>query len=535
MGVTSFFLCTPRREAVDAALRWFHSSDRSRRRLVVVFNHEDNAAGFVRLQTALGLSPFGFQPGFQSFEKSAGTVLVVCGEPRALAGEIEGEIDFLAADAQDVPFWERRLHAGSELFCFENCRLSSRWESIGEGRSRLVRGRKRAEPVPAPEAVIIAGAGIAGALAAYECSKRGIRPIVFEAGPVPGSGASALCAAITHPHWQRDDNPLFQLTRQGWIEMMELLESFPSAFEPCGVMDAAADDEEEQLMRNAALKGEPFSMAENFARYVDAAEGERLTGLELRRGGWFYPRAGLIRPARLIHALLGEACAPVLTQTCIHLRRSSSGVWQAVHPMGAVLAEAPAALLAAGLNSPSAIDDEQCRYAMSGLYGRISILREDSLSDMRVALTGSGYGIHIEGFDGIGATYEPDRETMLSPEMAHEHNRAAWSKLLRRPPEWRPEGFYEGMRAVTRDRLPAAGAMPARQLPRFHGRPEVKAIPKEPGLWGLFALGSRGMTWGRTAAKLVAAKMAGAPADLPKSMARRLSPARFVADESFKR
>ena len=348
----------------------------------------------------------------------------------------------------------------------------------------------------ASERVLIVGAGLAGAMTAWELAQRGSRAVVVDAGPVPGSGASALHAGLIHPHWQASDSPLFQLTRAGFEAMTEVLRDFPDAFIPEGVVDEASER----------------------------------AGLALSRGGWLYPKAGLVHAGRLARRMLEAAQAQVLTNMPVSLRRRE-GLWEAVSAQGVVVARAPKAVVCAALATPCVLGLARGTMGLSPLYGRISLLRETDLPELRCALTGDGYVARTEGFCAVGATYEPGEAPDVAVQEAHEHNLSTFDKLTGRRPDVLAAGFYEGVRAVPADRMPLAGrgwTVAELEGLAFRGVPEARSIPRAPGLWICAGFGSRGLTWGLACARHVAADVTGDVQALPGSLAAKLDPARFL-------
>ena len=253
----------------------------------------------------------------------------------------------------------------------------------------------------ASERVLIVGAGLAGAMTAWELAQRGSRAVVVDAGPVPGSGASALHAGLIHPHWQASDSPLFQLTRAGFEAMTEVLRDFPDAFIPEGVVDAASSEEEYEKWREAAAYGRPVHLPGDFASLLTREEASERAGLALSRGGWLYPKAGLVHAGRLARRMLEAAQAQVLTNMPVSLRRRE-GLWEAVSAQGVVVARAPKAVVCAALATPCVLGLARGTMGLSPLYGRISLLRETDLPELRCALTGDGYVARTEGFSGTG-------------------------------------------------------------------------------------------------------------------------------------
>lgn len=403
------------------------------------------------------------------------------------------------------------------------------WVRADEGTWRVP--GDEAEP-SAPSRAIVVGAGVAGAFTAYELSRRGVAVDVIDRWGAPASGASALRAGIIHPHWQAADGPTARLTRLGFERMRDLLDDFPEAFDACGVFDSAEDDAEWAKWSEACAAKKPFPITERFAVLTDREAARARTGLPLARGGWWFPRAGVVRPSLLARRLLEASSARMLMGAEVRLVRES-GLWRArFRKGGAVAAEAPVAVLASALDSCGLLDVPPDFFGLSPLYGRISLLRDTDFPTVRCAVTGHGYLVRTdEGFCGVGATYEQGVAAQYPAGEAHARNMEAFSRLLSDFPNVLWGGFYAGVRAVARDRMPLAGRVTRPsdlEGLRFRGRPELKDLPVSENLWGLFGLGSRGLTWGRILAEHVAAQMTGEPTILPESLARAVSPGRFA-------
>lgn len=471
-------------------------------------------------------------PGFH--EIASGTVRVIIIRAKNTVSalrEVTGVPDFVVSMPEDVGNSLRRLMGPCTVLVMprQPDRVPGFLEADGKAwRLRVVRRERTA--VSAAGSVLIVGAGLAGAMVARELSLRGLRPIVVDAGPVPGSGASALYAGLIHPHWQASDSPLFQLTRAGFEAMTQTLTEFPEIFIPTGVVDAASSDEEYDRWHSAAAAGCPVHLPEEFASLLTREEASKRTGLKLSRGGWFYPKAGLVHAGRFVRRLLEASGAEVLSNMCVHLQKRE-GLWEAVSMSGSVVARAPCTVVCAALSTPDVLGMPRGMMGLGPLYGRISLLRETDISSLRCALTGDGYVAKTKDFCAVGATYEPGEAPGMSAEAAHEHNLRTFDKLMGGRPEVLAAGFYEGVRAVPLDRMPLAGRG---WLPEdidglaFKGVPEAESIPRAPGLWVCAGFGSRGLTWGLACARHVAAEMTGDVQALPRSLALKLDPARFL-------
>lgn len=381
---------------------------------------------------------------------------------------------------------------------------------------------------PEDDRVVVVGAGLGGALCAQALHERGFRVTIVDAFATPGAGASALYAGLVHPHWQKTDSPLFTLTRMGYDVMLGLLERFPGCIERRGVLDIAPDDETYVQWSEAVAEGHPYAFPSGYLRLVGREEAAMLSGYALKRGGWYFGGSGLVFCSRFVRSLVESSRATVHVMTPVRLERRD-GLWRALDRNGTCVAEAPRALVCAAYGTAGVLGLEPEDLGLSVLHGRISLLPEGSLEG-DVPTTGRGYLMRSEGFDAVGATYEPEGERM-GPEEAHEHNLGVFPALFGEERRIARGGFYEGGRAVAKDRMPLLGRGFLKETLsglEFRGRPEMKDIPREEGLVVCTGFGSRGLTWGAALAEAAADMAAGRPARLTRSMAKSLDPARFL-------
>lgn len=412
------------------------------------------------------------------------------------------------------------------------CRCSERVFELKHGR-----------PAPAVRHfhrdVLIIGAGMAGAFAGHVLARRGFKLAVVDAGCVPGSGASALYAGLAHPHWEMKTTNAFRLTRMGTARLATLLENYPDCCHAKGVLDLAVDAKEEAHFHEAHEKASKNEFFDDLpvCRFLSADNARLRCGVATRYGGWWYEQGRLVNIGRLVRRLLADTRAPILTYNEIRLRREGSD-WVAVNKAGVVIAKAHAVVAAAGLSSAMLFGGSPAEYGVSPLYGRISILRDTDCTLLAVPVTGRGYVARTaDGYVGVGATYEKGGKPMLSSEEAHACNRAVldrlFSSVVQTDKAIMPCGFYEGVRAVAKDRMPIAGAMV--DMPSFkrHAdadltRLEPRQLPLLENAWGLFALGSRGLSWGLVLAEALAAQMADELSPLTMTLQEAVSPAKHA-------
>jgi tRNA 5-methylaminomethyl-2-thiouridine biosynthesis bifunctional protein len=206
--------------------------------------------------------------------------------------------------------------------------------------------------------------------------------------------------------------------------------------------------------------------------------------------------------------------------------RRSGGHWQALDAAGHVIAEAPVMVLANAADAARLAGGPP--WPVQRVRGQVTLLRAPL--PLQLPLAGTGYAIDLQ--DGrllCGATHQPDDGSPEPRDEDHRANLAQLSQLLGRSIDAQPplEGRV-GWRFVAGDRLPVLGPLPVNDLssarldqPRF--------IPREPGLYTLTALGSRGITWAPLAGQVLAAWIAGAPLPLEASLLDAVDAARFAS------
>jgi len=133
----------------------------------------------------------------------------------------------------------------------------------------------------------------------------------------------------------------------------------------------------------------------------------------------------------------------------------------------------------------------------------------------------------------VGATYEDEAAFARTdaPAMAHEDNRRRLAGLLRDAPPFEPIGSFAGLRCIAPDRLPLAGPLhdaagALRLAARLRGA-HLADLPRQPGLYVLAALGSRGLSLAPLLAELLAAQITGEPAPIESDLIAAVDPARF--------
>jgi tRNA 5-methylaminomethyl-2-thiouridine biosynthesis bifunctional protein len=367
---------------------------------------------------------------------------------------------------------------------------------FGAKRQRLEAHRPAridANPAAGPPRIAIVGAGVAGATLARAFAALGARSLVIEAAH-PGAGASGNPAALVMPRLDAGGGSIAQLYAQAFARAIDLYRAIPGAVISTGAR---------QLETGIKDPGRFDRIASS--PLFDAGAVERTPD------GLYFPGALVVEPDGVLESWLAGAEVKAARVAAL---TPGEGCWRLEDAAGRVIAEAEIVCLACGLAATQLAPD----LALAPVRGQVSWTTCD---DAPGAVIGGGYLIATR--DGLlfGATH--DRDDAGSAVSLADHHRNI--DLLR---QVRPDlaanvdpwtlGGRAGVRAVTPDFLPLAGALAGRA-----------------GLFVLSGLGSRGFCAAPLLAEHVAAWALGAPSPLPATLATIVDPARFAARQARRR
>jgi tRNA 5-methylaminomethyl-2-thiouridine biosynthesis bifunctional protein len=278
-----------------------------------------------------------------------------------------------------------------------------------------------------------------------------------------------------------------------------------------------------------------FGYPSDYVLPMTRAEASNKAGIDVARGGWFFPRGGAISPAAVCTAQLADASGLIATRMNSEVARIThdDGIWQAFDANGDEIARAPVMVLA----------NAQDAARLAGLYGQptrivrgqLGVLDAPALDALRVPVIGEGYAVPL-GAHGtlIGATYDIDDPDHAIRDAGHVENIERIAGML-------PglaltlKDVRQGrvaFRCVTSDRMPMIGQLADEHAARRDARQLSGAwpldLPRMPGLYGAFAFGSRGLVWATLAAELIASQIEGEPWPIERELAEAVDPARFL-------
>jgi tRNA 5-methylaminomethyl-2-thiouridine biosynthesis bifunctional protein len=392
--------------------------------------------------------------------------------------------------------------------------------------------RKPRPPLP-PEPVrhaIVIGAGLAGSAACERLCARGWQVTLVERHPAPAMEASGNLAGIFMPLLSKDDNIPTRLVRAAYLYALatwERLGGIGQAIEgaACGVLQLARDAAHAEVQRTIAASS---SYPPEFARWLERPAAEELLGLPAPDGGWLFAQGGWARPGSVCETML-DACGARLERRfgvgTVSLERQV-GQWQVRDAGGALVAQAPAVVLACGAGAAHIV--QAAPLPLAALRGQVTHLDTATLPALPVVLCREAYLTPApDGLACAGATYELDADSALRQSSQHE-NIERLRALLSDPhvAGAAPLAGRVGFRCVAPDRLPLVGRLP--DFGAAGATERLREVPRHPGLFSLLGYASRGLIWAPLAAELLAAQLEGEPLPLEASLVDALDPARFV-------
>ncbi len=334
---------------------------------------------------------------------------------------------------------------------------------------------------------VVIGSGLAGAAVAASLARRGWRVEVLDAGSAPAAGASGLPAGLVVPHISADDAVLSRLSRAGvsmaWQQLHDLLR-----------------------------EGQDFALSGVRERRLDAGAPDL-----------WHARAGWIKPAQWVKALLAQPGITWRGHTQVQSLRRQGEDWQLLDAQGGLLAQAPQVVVCAGFGSLALLPQALPLQALRGQLSWGWRSPGDAAAFPDTPVNGNGNFIPQVPTDlgpawYLGSSFERDSTDTRERDADHRSNHVKLQSLLpntalalARAFELQQLQSFTAVRCTAPDRLPVVGALDALNLP---------------GLWLSTAMGARGLTLALLCAELLAAQWHGEPWPVEKKLALALAPQR---------
>ncbi|UFS56732.1 FAD-dependent oxidoreductase [Comamonadaceae bacterium M7527] len=367
---------------------------------------------------------------------------------------------------------------------------------------------------------IVIGAGLAGSATAHALAKRGWRVTLIEQHAAPARGASALPVGMLSPHHTQSPTPMSRLCALG--------------------LQAT----QAQLQR--VLPTQHGWQPTQVRNYKASISGEAITP-------HFEEAAHLVSPVALVHAWLGAYpdLLQVLCNRRVHQlqRCPDTQHWQAIDTDGQTIAKAPVAVVCNAFAANELLNPHVA-LGLRAVAGQMTWGLAKTTPQAAPTLRYKGvyapcFLTHTgETVWSMGATYRRGESQPCTLEQDQLANRSSLSKLaaansqaasaLARFDEQQAAGTlrnWVGVRCASTDRLPLCGALPAAAgMAQLHHSTKLLEVETEPGLYGLLALGSRGLSLAALLGDVLASQITGQPQDapqhLPADLLRAIDPRR---------
>jgi tRNA 5-methylaminomethyl-2-thiouridine biosynthesis bifunctional protein len=424
-------------------------------------------------------------------------------------------------------------------------------DGFGWKRAMLVghfapRWRVRRYEPPAPLAVeerhaVVIGTGLAGCAAIERLAARGWRVTSLERHASIAQAASGNPAGVFHPMISRDDSVASRVTRAGFLYALRRWADLERAgHRPLrgapGLLQIAADDDEARAISEAIAA---FGYPSEYVTPVSADAAQRLAGMPLTRGGWFFPQGGWIDPASLCAAQFAAAGDRLERRFGVEVARleRSGDQWTVFDTAGNAVVRAPVVIVASAHDAARIAGLQHA--PTRSIRGQLSLLPPGTVPPLALPVIGEGYAVPLaNGVTLTGATYELDDPDASLRADGHLENLERVAQMLPGltgaidPAQSAALDGRVAFRCVASDRMPMVGqfadeALAAQDAHRLRGAWPLD-LPRTEGLYGAFAYGSRGLVWAALGAELIASQIEGEPWPLERDLAEDIDPARFL-------
>lgn len=378
--------------------------------------------------------------------------------------------------------------------------------------------------------LIVVGAGIAGAAAAFKFAEAGLQVAVLDKEAQPASVGSGnqqgmlylkLSPSLTY------QNELLILGFEKTLSLLTLLTARGlltkgQDWDDCGLIQLSNSQKQQDKQQALAKRYPP-----ELLYFIDKAAASEIAGARLNSGGLFFPRSGWVSPPSFVAALLNHPRITFMgaqSVTALHAAHLSlaTPLWQVDTSTDSYRSKL---VILAMADQVTAI--EQCRnIPFTVVRGQTTTVKRDC--QLSTVVSGEGYIAPSQFVDGValstfGATFhrhQPAGNPTASEHLENIAMLAASSpdiveKLGLEQGEESPQFKMLAGRASTRasamGSVPIVGPIAVREtfLERFSAiRLDAKAVPAaavpwELGLYLTTAHGSRGMITASIAADIL--------------------------------
>ncbi|MDE2082192.1 MAG: FAD-dependent 5-carboxymethylaminomethyl-2-thiouridine(34) oxidoreductase MnmC [Burkholderiales bacterium] len=394
-----------------------------------------------------------------------------------------------------------------------------------------------AEAPAGPADAVVVGAGIAGAAVASALAELGLAVTVLEREAAPAGAASGNPGGLFHGSLNADDGPHARLFRAAAMEATRAYAAAIAAGVPGradGLLRLAPQAPDAAAMQ-AVLERQ--ALPPDYVQVLDAAAASARAGIALAGPAWYYPGGGWIEPRAWVMAALASPRIQVRTGVNVAGLARTAGRWQLHDAAGRTVAAAPVVVLANADGAEPLLAELAPGFRPWPLARTRGQITHWSGTDtgLRLPIAGDGYALPWPGGGLLcGATRDADPPSGQAddarPRVAdHLRNLARLNRLTglvapADPVRWQGR---VGWRLQADDRLPVCGAVPLPVQPAGSRQDQARLLVRQPGLFVMTALGSRGLTLAPLLGRLIAAQATGTPWPLEQDLVDAIDPGRW--------
>lgn len=394
--------------------------------------------------------------------------------------------------------------------------------------------------------VVVIGAGVAGAGAAFSLAEAGFSVRVFERRETAAAETSAHPAAVVMPIISLKPAAVSSYHVAAYEHTLQRIHTLierglDPGWHPCGALHLLNKPRLQKLYEGLASTG----LSARIVTALSAAETAERVGLPLQEPALFFPEAGWLHPPSFVQAQLAHERISFLPASPVDAIQSCGAGWRLLDAAGGVMAETPLLVLA---NAGDCLRfRESDWFPLIRIRGQLAYVAPEHCGRApRTVVCHDGYTVPATGVGHLmGATFDYHRDD-------EDLDRADFEELVQRNQALLALQTEIGalamrgrvaFRSKCHDHLPMVGAVPDYEAYMRHYHDITKgrsfknypAAPYVPGLYVTTAHGSRGMISSVMAGTILADQMGGAAAPLEESLLAAVHPGRFIVRRLLRR